>query len=121
MNSPATGEQSPRPGTLAFHTMVETAFKQLATAKQTAGHALRNGVNPKEIIRYATGQLTAGQRTAIQEMLAISPWATGRVTALIMAKRDPNSLGARILRGELDFYGDSADPDADLAKLLDQV
>ena len=125
MTSPATNEQPPRPGTLVFHTLLEDAFKQLATVEKTAGHALRNGVSPKEIVDYVNGQVTDYERSATQEMLAREPWAMGRVVALVKARRNPASLGARILVGALipAAYGipTTEDPEADLAELLDQV
>jgi len=121
MTSPAANP--PRPG--AFHTLVEDALLESAAIRNTASHALRNGVNPKEIVDYVNGQVSAIERSAIHEMLAREPWAMGRVVALVKARRNPASLGARILVGALipAAYGipTTEDPEADLAELLDQV
>ena len=124
MTSPAA---QPAPTFGAFQSTVEAAAVQLTALRLTASHALRNGVIPQEIVDFARGQLSPGQRQDAQAMLARSPWAMGRVVALVKARRDGASLGARILAstGPVDpvVWGISPtdDKDADLAKLLDVV
>jgi len=119
MTSPAAAPQ-PRG---SFQIAIEEALSETRSIRTTAGHALKTGVIPDEIIDYVRGRPSAD----IEHMLARSPWAMGRVVVLVKAKRDPASLGARILasHGQVQppHWGiqGSGDPDADLAYLLDQV
>jgi hypothetical protein len=125
MLSPAA--QPPQQGTAQFHTLLEESAREGIALRNTAGHALLVGVNPEEILDYVRGQVSPANRVDVDQMLARSPWALGRVVALVKAKRDPASLGARILasHGQVDprAWGivGSGDHEADLAMLLDQV
>lgn len=125
MTSPAA--PNPTPGTVGFHKLIEAATLELGDFRKTSGHALGIGVLPDQIIDYVRGQLDNGQQREVERLLARSPWALGRVTALVKARRDPGSLGARILAtiGEVDpsvwRIPSSGDPDTDLARLLDQI
>jgi len=125
MTSPAA--QPPRRGTATFHTLIEESFRKETALRKTAGHALLTGVNPEEILDYVRGQVTPANRADVDQMLARSPWALGRVVALVKAKRDPASLGARILASHGAIQprawgiAGSGDHEADLAELLDRV
>ena len=82
---------------------------------------------PSQIVDYVRGTLTGSARVEMTAVLAGAPWALGRVVALVKARRDPASLGARILAttGEVCPYDwgvlRTGDEDADLAELLDRV
>lgn len=119
MNSPA----APKPGTPRFDTIVAHSQLHLRVQRHTAYHALQMGVNPDEILSYARGQVVIG----FDELLAKSPWAMTKVVALVKSKRQPASLGSKLLAsvGRTDPYvwgiRDTGDRERDLAALLDQV
>jgi hypothetical protein len=106
-----------------FPALFREALVDLADYRLTAIHALQIGVDPDEIIDYARGLRPLG----FENLLVQSPWAMGRVTALVKAARRPASLGNKLLssRGRTDPYAwgikETGDRDLDLATLLDQV
>lgn len=112
---------NPPQGAVTF----DLAIQELATYRLTAAHALQIGVIPDEILDYVRGAVTPAQRSDIQATLVRSPWAQDRVVALVKAKKDPSSLGARTLKNLSAafawFGGRTGDRDQDLAHLLDQV
>ena len=121
MTGPAT---APRSGNSArFASVVDKVFIDLDRHRSTAEHALQIGVDPQKLIRVARGQCCVFTEDLIEQ----SPWALGRIIALVKAKRRFGSLGARILEsvGPTDpsVWGikETGDPQADLAALLDQV
>lgn len=121
MTSPAANP--PRPGN--FVRFLDEHLREAEVAKTTAAHALRIGVIPEEIIDYVRGQVA--DRRSTESMLARSPWAMSRVVALVKSRRNPHSLGARILasKGAIQplAWGirGVGDHDQDVAELLDRV
>lgn len=116
MNSPAADPPTPLEID-AFQDLLTGAFRR----RESAAAALAMGLFPDQIIGFVRGD--PGPRALIEA----SPWAIDRVVAFIKAKRDPSSLGARLLalHSKIDphVWGvpDSGDPDLDLAFLLDLV
>jgi uncharacterized protein YciW len=124
MSSPAT---PPRSGAAAFTTLLDETVLMHARVKGTASHALAIALYPDQIIDYVRGVLTPSARANVMASLAHSAWGMSRVVALVKSRRDPASLGARLLVGEgsVDPYAwgiqDTGDPETDLATLLDKV
>jgi len=121
MNSP----QSPRPRTGAtFESFLNETLVSLPDARNTPEFAVRVAhVNPFLLLDYVRGSANLADAHA---MIAQSDWAAGRVVALVKSRRDPRSLGARILRStNTDPYAwgieNTGDEVMDLALLLDQV
>jgi len=125
MNSPA----APKPslGVTAFHDLVDQALRESVGVRETAAHALLLGVVPDEIVAYVRRTLPHHAREEVTAQAARVPWVMGRIVALVKARRNPSSLGARILEGtgEVNPYAwgieKTEDRDADVAELLDQV
>lgn len=117
----------PQRGTAAFHALVDEAARHGAAHRETAVYALDMGVNPDQIVDYVRGVLSGPAREEMMNLLVSVPWAMGRVVALVKAKREPGSLGARILatEGEVDpaAFGiaSTGDRGADMANLLDRA
>lgn len=111
----------------SFPQVIEQALTTWTEARNTAHYAISTGVNPHDLIDYVRGTLSEGERADVQAMLATSPWAMGRVVALVKAKRRPESLGTKIMltEGKIDpaAWGipSSGDHEVDLAKLLDTL
>jgi hypothetical protein len=112
---------APKPG--AAPPKIDELVREATKLRRTAAHALRCGVNPDELLSYARGNKPHG----FEAFLAQSPWAMGRVVALVKANRRPESLGAKLLRSpdRTDPYAwgiqNTGDREADLATLLDKV
>ena len=120
MNSPAAPK--PRSTPAAFEQLLRESFR----VRDTPRHALLMGVNPEEIVRYVRGGLSPAERNELTTLLVRSDWAMNRVTALVKAARNPNSLGAQILRSDhIDPYAwgikMTEDREYDLTVLLDRV
>jgi hypothetical protein len=78
-----------RPGSqVTFDSFFDLAMKANHDYKKTYAHALDLGINPKDIMLYATGALSPGERDRFQGQLLQSPWALDRVVAIVKAKRD---------------------------------
>jgi hypothetical protein len=115
---------APTPGP-EFAPSVDAAAVGLHVYKQTAHHALALGVRAADLVRYVSGDVTRDERKALQELLARSDWAMSRVVALTKARRNPNSLAARLLEGEFNPYAwgvmRTEDPEMDAATLLERI
>jgi hypothetical protein len=85
------------------------------------------GVYPDQIIDYVRAEPSGPAREEMMHTLVTVPWAMGRVVALVKARRDPTSLGSRLLESEGEIspadWGVpiTGDRDADLATLLNRV
>ena len=111
---------------VGFSELILEAFRDLPALRSTADYALKLGVVPESLLRYVRGGLEEYERQDVEHMLAQSPWAMGRVVALVKAKRDPASLGAKILSAtHTDPYAwgmkNTGDLDLDMALLLEMV
>jgi len=126
MTSPNADTPTPN-NWVGFGALLNDAAFNYAQFITTAAHALQNGVDPNQVVAYVRGEVDAPVRREVEQMLARSPWALNRVVALTKSRRRPGSLGDRLLStyGELDPYAwgiqRTDDPEADLARLLDQV
>jgi hypothetical protein len=77
-----------RPGSqVTFDSLFDLAMRASVAYKKTYAHALDLGINPKDIVLYATGALSPGERDRFHGQLLQSPWALGRVVAIVKAKR----------------------------------
>jgi hypothetical protein len=119
--------QQPEPRfSVGFSERILETFRALPAYRSTAVHALNLGLRPESLLHYVRGALDERERQDIQHLLAYSPWASARVVALVKAKRDPASLGARILSATHTNPYDwgmktTGDWDTDLCRLLEQV
>lgn len=117
----------PRPGVAAFHALVDEALRHAGAARETSDYALRLGVDPQQIIGYVRAELSVSAREEMMHTLSTVPWAMGRVVALVKARRDPTSLGSRLLATEGEISPAdwdvpiTGDRDADLVTLLNRV
>ena len=94
-------------------------------------HALLSGIDVYGLCRYAAGVGTAQERAETERQLIDHPWAHSRVVALVMGGRVPDSPAAYVLGAartadfeeQLEALTDevSADPEADLAELIDAI
>jgi hypothetical protein len=66
--------------------------------QQQPEHALSSGVNPAELCRYAAGAVSKQERREIEGIIRQEPWAMTRVSALVKAARDTDSLAAALLQ-----------------------
>jgi len=114
-----------RPNPAAFEKLVTDVLRtRTAPDMETA---LVSGVDVYGLCRYATGVVTPQERAEIQAQITDHPWALSRVVALVKGARTKRSLADRILRaarrgawsGLIDTV--SADPERQLAKLLDSI
>lgn len=87
----------------------------LTAYRMTYNHALDIGVRPRELVLYVQGKLDTGARVDFQGLLTQSPWALGRVVALVKAKRVGN-VGARVVVSAITDLND-----VQAAELLDEV
>lgn len=111
-------------GHASFKAIYADATVGLMAYKQTAAHALTIGIRPNDLIRFVRGDLEGIARTEVQASLDRSPWALGRVVALVKARRNASSLGSRIVASDLfDPYAwgilNTGDIDTDGCTLLD--
>jgi len=82
---------------VAFEAVLTDAIAGHTAYKRTASHALSIGVRPLDLVRYVRGDLECGERDEIQSLVSRSPWAMGRVVALVKARRATASLGSKLL------------------------
>lgn len=94
--------QNPGGASAAFGQLVQTAIQDPSRTADPAW-ILRSGeLAPQLLCRYAVGQVSASERSAVQELVTRHDWARGRVTSLVMAGRAdaPDvSLGRSVLAG----------------------
>jgi len=107
-----------------FEAVLTNAIAGHTEYKRTASHALSIGVRPKDLVRYVRGNLEDHERAEVHGLIALSPWALGRVVALVKARRDETSLRYRcatipILNHYARPPGGWIDEDLEGAKLLD--
>ncbi len=108
-----------------FGRLVDEALRARPTPD--ASHALMSGVDVYGLCRYAAVACSKQERGAMQRQLLDHPWAHSRVVALVKGARDPGSVAAAVIsaarRGAWTGLAGSvsADPEADLAKLLDSI
>ena len=121
--------QDPAPeksGAKAFENLVDESIRVCREQRHAAEHALNSGVDPESLIRYASGALSVSEREDVESLLSHSSWAMGRVIALVRSRRNPASLGAKILAATHPnpyAWGmrETGDRDMDWACLLEQV
>ena len=111
-------------GHATFKALYTDAAVGNVALKKTAAHALTIGIRPNDLIRFVRGDLEGIARTEVQVSLDRSPWALGRVVALVKARRDASSLGSRVLTSDsFDPYAwgilNTGDIDTDGCTLLD--
>ena len=83
--SPPSAPLPNTPG--GFVRILDQALETHIRYKQTYEHALNLGLQPKEILDYATGRMTEEARARFVGTLAQSPWAVSRVVAIVKAQR----------------------------------
>jgi hypothetical protein len=66
---------------------VDQALEEHVRYTKTYEHALDLGIQPREILAYATGAMDEGSRRQFVGTLARSPWAMSRVVAIVKAQR----------------------------------
>ena len=110
---------------VAFEEFLDTALRTAPAPGMS--HALKSGVDVYGICRYAAGAVTVQERAEIETQINDHPWAHSRVVALVKGAREKRSLADRVLHaarreawcGLIDTV--SADPEAELAKLIDSI
>jgi len=100
-------------GVATFETTIADAFVGLTTYRQSYLHAFDMGIRAPDILRYAFGKMPDEERSAFVASLSQSPWALGRVVAIVKAKR--NNTPPRFL-----FYDSSGQEALEALKILDQ-
>lgn len=78
-----------------FEATLQHTLTNLVRYRQTYEHALKLGITPRDIVRYARCELPPAQREEVEAQLVRSPWALGRVAALVKAGRDQTSTRYR--------------------------
>ena len=98
-----------------FEAVLSTTTAELTAYRLTYHHALDIGVRPRELVRYVQGKLSTPARVAFQGLLNQSPWALGRVVALVKARRVRTIAPIAIMHAITDL------DDTEGADLLDEV
>lgn len=73
--------------TVTFDSLFGLAMRAHASYKQTYEHALDLGIRPRDLTAYAFGQMPPDERERFHSLVCQSPWALGRVVALVKADR----------------------------------
>jgi hypothetical protein len=118
--------QAPQPeSAAAFGSVIEHLLQKAAAFKQTYHHALSLGISPRDIVRYALCVLPPKERAQFESELVQSPWAMGRVVALVKLKRVEHDLRIRqVTVPILNHYArmeEWKDEDLEGCKLLDSI
>ena len=91
-----------------FEALLFKTTAELTAYRKTSSHALDIGVRPRELVRYARGDLDEVARVDFQRLLTQSPWALGRVVAIVKAQRvgsDYESVLNNVLATDVDTKG----------------
>jgi len=110
---PQDPPRNTRRDVVAFETIIADAFVGLTTYRQSYLHAFDIGIRAPDILRYAFGTMPDEERSDFVASLNQSPWALGRVVAVVKAKR--NNTPPRFL-----FYDSSRQEVLEALKILDQ-
>lgn len=70
---------------MSFNALFDAVAAASVEYKKTYHHALTIGITPRELVLYAKGELRGPDRDAFERRLIQSPWALGRVVALVKA------------------------------------
>ena len=128
--------QTPPPTMGSFKAAFDQTVANLAANKHTYEHALSLGISPRDLVSYVCRDrvenysdltLSDPERIDLERLLVKSPWAMGRVVALVKALRTA-SAGSLLFRARtipiLNHYARSEewnDEDLEGCKLLDQL